>query len=445
MTTGALYYLHIRMSIAMKTGRTNSGISINIEEVRMDDYIGSNDDLSKLLMSLGSISKGFGGQGKRMGETAAFNINFRANADPEIKSFFLKVYGEKPEKINFFLPCNEIDKCITAPYTAFNGSHTLIAKSDGIIFTYIANLSNPLNTAEPYLSDGKRCSDGQVIPHQQNLGFLGKPNMQMKMSGQMFVFIKELLEAGVFQTMTFKFHTTTDRDMLRKRLCFIRNYADGINVPLTAIPMFLTKFRKNTSFIDANGAPRRSEHFYLDLGLVHFIGMNEQHPFFTAAPSAARMADLASRYVDINNVSASVEKEASGVDFQKSAEENGNVTPEENPAFSGSSSADNGWKDEVFFLDDDQQQFVKENVTSYGSRYGIKPELLEGYIDKTGTPVSDLSLDDILGQIKIADEFLAKIMNKEMTVDRQTEIRAKKRRWALITASLIKQNKYTYY
>ena len=34
----------------------------NIEEVRMDSYIDSTDDLSKLLMSFGSISKGFGGQ-----------------------------------------------------------------------------------------------------------------------------------------------------------------------------------------------------------------------------------------------------------------------------------------------------------------------------------------------------------------------------------------------
>ena len=102
----------------------------------MDSYIDSTDDLSKLLMSFGSISKGFGGQGQRMGETASFNINFRANADPEVKNFFLKIYGEKPEKINFFLPCNEIDKCITAPYTAFNAGGTMIAKSDGKIFTY---------------------------------------------------------------------------------------------------------------------------------------------------------------------------------------------------------------------------------------------------------------------------------------------------------------------
>lgn len=411
----------------------------------MDDYIGSNDDLSKLLMSFGSISKGFGGQGQRMGETASFNVSFRANADPAVKDFFLKIYGENPEKINFFLPCDDIDKCITAPYTAFNGAHTLIAKSDGEIFTYIANLSNPLNTAEPYLSDGKRCSDGQVIPHQQDLGFLGKPNMQMKMSGQMFVFIKELLEAGVFQTMAFKFHTTTDRDMLRKRLCFIRNYAAGINVPLTAIPMFLTKYRKSTSFIDANGAPRRSEHFYLDLGLVHFIGTEARHPFNAAASSAAREAYLEARFTEIKGEAASAETDESEVDVQECAIENENVKQEESEDFSGSSPADKGWKNEVFSLDDDQQQFVKENVSSFGSRYGIKPELLENYKDKTGTPLSDLTLDDILGQIEIADEYLAKIMNKEITVDKQTETRAKKRRWALITASLIKQNKYTYY
>ncbi len=442
--TAVLYYLPVRMNRAMETGN-DPEFSINLEEVRMDDYIGSNDDLSKLLMSFGSISKGFGGQGQRMGETASFNVSFRANADPAVKDYFLKIYGENPEKINFFLPCDDIDKCITAPYTAFNGAHNLIAKSDGEIFTYIANLSNPLNTAEPYLSDGKRCSDGQVIPHQQDLGFLGKPNMQMKMSGQMFVFIKELLEAGVFQTMAFKFHTTTDRDMLRKRLCFIRNYAAGINVPLTAIPLFLTKFKKSTSFIDPSGTPRRSEHFYLDLGLVHFIGKDERHPFNAAAPSSAPKADPAGHYAEVKGEPAPAEMEASEADVQECAAETENVNPGEFPDSSGNTTAENGWKNEVFSLDDDQQQFVRENVSSYGSRYGIRPELLEGYKDKTGTPVSDLSLEDILGQIKVADEYLVKIMNRELTVDKQTETRAKKRRWALITASLIKQNKYTYY
>ena len=411
----------------------------------MDDYIGSNDDLSNLLMSLGSISKGYGGQGQRMGETASFNVSFRANADPQIKDFFQKIYGNNPEKINFFLPCDDIDKCITAPYTAFNASHTLIAKSDGKNFTYIANLTNPLNTAEPYLSDGKRCSDGQVIPHQKDLGFLGKPNMQMKMSGQMFVFIKELLEAGVFQTMAFRFHTTTDRDMLRKRLCFIRNYAAGINVPLTTIPMFLTKFRKTTSFIDVNGAPRRSEHFYLDLGLVHFIGTDERHPFNSAFSSAPEKSGNDSLDQVSRKEASDVEMTVSGTDDQDYSDTNENMYSEESPVSFEDSAADNGWENEVFSLDDDQQQFVKANVSPYGSRYGIKPELLNNYKDKTGTPVSDLSLDDILGQIEIADQYLVKIMNKELTVDKQTETKAKKRRWALITASLIQQNMYTYY
>ena len=79
-----------------------------------------------------------------------------------------------------------------------------------------------------------------------------------------------------------------------------------------------------------------------------------------------------------------------------------------------------------------------------GSRYGIRPELLENYKDKNGTPVSDLSFDDICCQIEIADEYLGQIMNNEITVDKKTVSKAKKRRCALITAALIKQNKYTY-
>ena len=402
----------------------------------MDSYIDSTDDLSKLLMSFGSISKGFGGQGQRMGETASFNINFRANADPEVKNFFQKIYGDKPEKINFFLPCNEIDKCITAPYTAFNAGGTMLAKSDGKIFTYIANLSNPLNIAEPYLRDGKRCSDGQEIPYQPDLGFLGKPNMKMQMSGQMFVFIKELLEAGVFQTMAFKFHTTTDRDMLRKRLCFIRDFAAGINVPLTAIPMFLTKYKKAKSFIDQNGVPRRSEHFYLDLGLIHFIGNAEQHPFNAAISSNAEK-----KPVTVSEESKQMEPVPDTSDINEEDE------LQEDKAAESSLVLSNGdnWKEEVFALSDEQQKFVIDNVSSCGSRYGIKPELLEDYKDKSGTAISALPLDDLLAQIKTADEYLLKIMHKEIEVDKKTETRAKKRRWALITASLIKQNKYTYY
>ena len=412
----------------------------------MDSYIDSTDDLSKLLMSFGSISKGFGGQGQRMGETAAFNINFRANADPEVKNFFLKIYGEKPEKINFFLPCNEIDKCITAPYTAFNAGGTMIAKSDGKIFTYIANLSNPLNIAEPYLRDGKRCSDGQEIPYQPDLGFLGKPNMKMQMSGQMFVFIKELLEVGVFQTMAFKFHTTTDRDMLRKRLSFIRDFAAGINVPLTAIPMFLTKYKKAKSFIDQNGVPRRSEHYYLDLGLIHFIGNDEKHPFNAAISSNTEI-----KAITVSEVPELPEIEQESADCGvEEAEIKG--SPEltdnrEEKAGKLSEVANNGnnWTEEVFALSDEQQSYVCENVTPLGSRYGIRPELLENYKDKNGTPVSDLSFDDICCQIEVADEYLGQIMNNEITVDKKTVTKAKKRRCALITAALIKQNKYTYY
>ena len=411
----------------------------------MDNYIDSTDDLSKLLMSFGSISKGFGGQGQRMGETAAFNINFRANADPEVKNFFLKIYGEKPEKINFFLPCNEIDKCITAPYTAFNAGGTMIAKSDGKIFTYIANLSNPLNIAEPYLRDGKRCSDGQEIPYQPDLGFLGKPNMKMQMSGQMFVFIKELLEAGVFQTMAFKFHTTTDRDMLRKRLSFIRDFAAGINVPLTAIPMFLTKYKKAKSFIDQNGVPRRSEHYYLDLGLIHFIGNDEKHPFNAAISSNAEKKPVTEseepKQMEPVPDTSDINEEDELQEAYDTTDHQEEKTAEPSQVLSN---GDN-WKEEVFALSDEQQKFVIDNVSSCGSRYGIKPELLENYKDKSGTVISALPLDDLLAQIKTADEYLLKIMHKEIEVDKKTETRAKKRRWALITASLIKQNKYTYY
>lgn len=414
----------------------------HIEEIQMDSYIDSGDDLSKLLMSIGSISKGFGGQGQRMGETASFNVSFRQNADPEIRDFFLKVYGEHPEKISFFLPCSEIDKCITAPYTAFNAGKTMLARSDGEFFTYIANLDNPMNTAEPYMRDGKRCSDGQAIPHRPNLGFLGKPNIKMQMSGQIFVFIKELLEAGVFQTMAFKFHTRADRDMLRKRLCFIRDFASGINVPLTAIPMFLTKYKKMTCFIDQNGVPRRSEHFYLDLGLVHFIGTDITHPFSaafssnTSACGSDRQDIRKEKENDPEPECCPVPEEIDGVSDAET-EEVDDADDEQEP--------ESRWQDDVVVLSDDLQKYILDNVSACGSRYGIKPSLLENYRDKNGTVVSELSTEELLAQIRKADDYLLKIMHREITVDRKTETKAKMRRWALIMASLIKQNKYAWY
>ncbi len=412
----------------------------------MNSYIDSSDDLGKLLMSIGSISKGFGGQGQRMGETASFNITFRQNADSEVRKYFLKVYGEHPEKISFFLPCNDLDKCLTAPYKAFNGGHTMLAKSDGKIFTYIANLDNPLNTAEPYLRDGKRCADGQVIPYQPDLGFLGKPNIKMKMDGQMFVFIKELLEVGVFQTMAFRFHTVEDRNMLRKRLCFIRDFASGINVPLTAVPMFLTKFRKMKGYTDPNGGYRSSEHFYLDLGLVNFIGTDITHPFSAAFSSnAADHRNVCCESIENKNTSRN---EPDCSDPEESQKKQDEVEPREDnepgpdPQIQP---VDNSWKNDVFVLSDDQQGFIRENISSCGSRYGIRAELLENYKDKTGTGVSALSIDDLHSQIKRADDYLLKIMHKEISVDKQTETKAKMRRWALITAALIKHNKYVCY
>ena len=56
-----------------------------------------------------------------------------------------------------------------------------------------------------------------------------------------------------------------------------------------------------------------------------------------------------------------------------------------------------------------------------------------------------LDPEEILAQVKKADEYLLKIMHKEISVDKQTETKAKMRRWALITAALIKHNKYVCY
>lgn len=415
----------------------------------MDKKVDSKDDLSKLIMSIGSISKGFGGKGKRMGETASFNVNFRQNADPEIKDYFLKTYGEHPEKINFFLPCNEIEKCIIAPYTTFNASQTLLARSDGEFFTYIANLENPLNKAEPYLRNGFRCSDGEKIPHQPDLGFLGKPNAKMKMTGQMFVFIRELLEAGVFQTMAFKFHTIADRDMLLKRLMYIRDFASRINVPVTAVPIFLTKYRKVVPYKDASGTIHNSEHFYLDLGMGHCIGTNNRHPLSSAF--SVKNDNFPVRYepasISANKENLDPETDIPVSDGTFSREETLDVQADSmfEPVRSQQVNSDDRWQEEVFMLSDDQQAFVRENVSPYSSRYGIKPEFLTNYKDKFGTAISDLELDNVLSQTKTADEYLLKLRNKEIMVDKQTEMKAKKRRWALITVALIKQNKYNFY
>ena len=209
--------------------------------------------------------------------------------------------------------------------------------------------------------------------------------------------------------------------------------------------MFLTKYKKAKSFIDQNGVPRRSEHYYLDLGLIHFIGNDEKHPFNAAISSNAE-----NKTVTVPEVPELPEIEPESPDYGEDAEiqeaQDSTDNQEEKAVEPSSvSNSGNNWKEEVFALSDEQQDFVRNKVTPLGSRYGIKPELLENYKDKNGTPVSDLSFDDICCQIEVADDYLGQILNKEITVDKKTETKAKKRRWALVTASLIKQNKYTYY
>lgn len=204
-----------------------------------------------------------------------------------------------------------------------------------------------------------------------------------------------------------------------------------------------------TSYIDPNGVPRRSEHFYLDLGLVHFIGTNERHPFSAAFSSGPVCSGGG------NPVCEELEKNERDDEIQDFVEEKNEESVPETPEqdlseetqedTSLTQDQENSWQDEVFALTDDQQKFVRENISGCGSRYGVRPELLENYRDKNGTALTALSSDDLLVQIRKADEYLLKIMHKELSVDRQTEKKAKMRRWALITAALMKQNKYTFY
>lgn len=441
----------------------------------MGSYIDQSDDVGKLVMSLGSISKGYGGQGQRMGENSSFNVKFRDNADLDIVNYFKKIYGNEPRKISFYLPSEDIDKCIIAPYTAFNASKTLLAVSDGEYFSYIANLNNPLDTRNPYLRNGKRCSDGQAIPHQQSLDFVGKPKIKMIMSGQLFVFVKELLEEGVFQTMTVKFHTIRDRDMLRKRLEFTRQFAASIGVPLTAVPFFVTKQKARTAFTDLSGNSRQVEHFYLDLGMVHSIGSSAKHPLGAAlssfwksigaennireAFSADKTEDVEVKpveetviYEDGEDVTAAqpmiAYEDASDDDGDDDIEQERNDMPVENSQtnlVNEEKIQQPEWKRKLFALSQEQKEFVKENLSTIGANVGISPEYLKEFKDKSGTPISELGFEQIVAQMKLADEFITNIAQGKVSVDKETETKANMRRSALITAGLISKNKYVFY
>ena len=433
----------------------------------MEGYVSKTDDVGKLVMSLGAISKGFGGQGKRMGENESFNVTFRENADPEITAYFKKVYGETPKRINFYLPGEDIDRCIIAPYTAFNGSRTLLAQSDGEYFIYIANLDNPLDTRNPYLRNGKRISDGQRIPHSPTLDFVGKPKAKMLLSGQMFIFVKELLEEGVFQTMTVKFHTLRDRDMLRKRLEYIKGYAATIGVPLTAIPFTLTKHRARTSFFDPSGAPRVSEHFYLDLGVAHSIGMDSKHPLGVALSESWRSIGKSSESKIANNSASErqvVEEPAEIAPVYEEDELDGDplvsyedgmdedMENEQEPTAPAVSAAQPEkpqgkpeWKKKLFQLSPEQKEFVLANLSPAGANAGVLPEYLGEFKDKSGVGISELQFDKVVEQIGIADEYLKKISDGVIKVDAEIETKAKLRRGALITAGLILKNQYIFY
>ncbi|MBQ6520220.1 MAG: hypothetical protein IJI14_16010 [Anaerolineaceae bacterium] len=437
----------------------------------MNKYLSPNDDIGALLMNIGYIAKGYGGQGKKMGQTDEFNVVFKKNADPEIVKYFQKIYGETPKRINFYLPCNDIDKCVVSPYKSYNKAQTLLARSeDGKFFSYIANLENPLDKKNAYLRNGKRTSDGARIEYQPDLGFLGKPNAKMAMAGEMFVFVKELLEEGVFQTMAVRFHTTTDRDMLKKRLSYVQEFAHGFGVPLTAIPFFITKFQTQVSFTDYTGNAKKSNQYYLDLGMMHFIGSESKHPIgaaFTASWREHGQEELPSSGAPLLPESKDAEPEIVNEGLEEiddaddtilyNEDENQNEadvetankdahTEQDRRGESSVKSEDNeDLKNKLFILNSEQREFSEASLCKMKTSYAVRAEYLSEFKDRNGKPITDLSLEEVRDQLAKADEYLTKIRNKEITVDREKEITAKMRFYALICAGLILCNRYNFY
>ena len=431
----------------------------------MGNYVGKNDNVGDLVMRLGSISKGFGGRGQHMGETSAFNITFRDNADQKAVDYFYQTYGNTPQKINFYLPSDDIDQCIIAPYTTFNAARNLLAVSDGSYFTYIANLQNPLDTKNPYLRNWVCCADGQRIRHQPTLEFVGKPKAKMSMSGQMFVFVKELLEQGVFQTMTVKFHTLRDRDMLRKRLEFAKQFASNIGVPLTAVPFFITKYKSRTSYINTDGAPAQSEHYYLELGITHSIGSETKHPLGAALSSCWNSIGQSPSRSGTNNRAgfsgtdtASGENSCSADGFSEEqplflpedalddeSEEAETSEPEIRTVGDASQQNRSEWAKKLFPLSQEQKDFVKEHLSITGVNLAIRPEYLGEYKDKSGVPFAELGYEQVIERLKVADRYISDIAGGTVSVNKETETKSKMRRGALITAALILKNKYVFY
>ncbi len=434
----------------------------------MESYVGKNDNIGDLVMRLGTISKGFGGRGQRMGENAAFNITFRDNADPKIVDYFHKTYGNTPQKINFYLPSEDIAQCVVAPHTTFNAARTLLAVSDGNYFTYIANLQNPLDTKNPYLKNGVRCSDGQRIRHQATLEFVGKPKAKMTMSGQMFIFVKELLEQGVFQTMTVKFHTARDRDMLRKRLEFAKQFASNIGVPLTAVPFFLTKYKSRVSYTGANGAPTQSEHYYLELGITHSIGCETGHPLGTALSSywntvgqnAARFETK--RRSGICGTDTAFEESAFAAEgvsdeltlpsaedaFESESEETEAAEAAAQEICSDSNAPQQNrseWTKKLFSLTQEQKDFVKDQLCISGVNSAVRPEYLGEYKDKSGVPFAKLEYEQVVERLNAAKRYLSSIADGTVSVDKETETKSNMRLRALITAALLLKNQYVFY
>lgn len=409
-------------------------------------YIEKEDHAGLLIMSLGSIAKGFGGDGQKMGENASFIPKFRPDTDTEIVNYFTQIYGTAPESINFYLPSDDIDQCIIFPYETYNKSKVKLAVSNGQYFTYIANLNNPNDIRNAYVRDGRRCSDGQVIPHQPDLGFLGKPGQKMNMNGQLFVFVKELLDQGVFQTMTIKFHTDRDLNSLRKRLSWAKAYAERYNVPLTSVPFFIRKYMGKKTFTDQGGTSRRTDAYYLDLGIHYSLGNIDYNPLTIAFADAQKNLPGSSALSAKNgsHPAADPQQDAQS-ELENTAgkiESGTDVNRKKEQKVCSVSGVNDG---SLFKLSDEQKEFVLGNLSPLGANYGVLPELLDTYKDKSGNPFTKLSFEDVLSQLKLADDYMKSIKEGGANVDKEKAKKAGMKRCALITAGLVLKNKYIYY
>ena len=174
-----------------------------------------------------------------------------------IKALYSQYYGTMtPSRVNFYMPDDKIENCLVCRYFSFTGKGggakgDLIAISDGTYFWFLADPNNKHNRLvvnglinHDLEINGKIYPAGTKLPHME-LNF-GNRSLTMKYTVSLFVYVKELFDAGCYALAEFRSGTAKDRDTALSALTQYRKLMELQKKTILEFPITAYRAEKAT-------------------------------------------------------------------------------------------------------------------------------------------------------------------------------------------------------